>query len=60
MRKNIGKRIILFLLIGLIATKVCFMYDISYAKTYIKILSMILITQNFVIRMINEYCSTKP
>ena len=32
MRKNIGKRIVLLLLIGLIATKVCFMYDISYAK----------------------------
>ena len=36
MRKNIGKRIILFLLIGLIATKVCFMYDISYAKNIYK------------------------
>jgi len=36
MRKNIGKRIVLLLLIGLIATKVCFMYDISYAKNIYK------------------------
>ena len=36
MRKNIGKKIVLLLLIGLIATKVCFMYDISYAKNIYK------------------------
>lgn len=36
MRKNIGKRIVLLLLIGLIATKVRFMYDISYAKNIYK------------------------